>query len=937
MNVSDQTRYSRLANITKLINTNLELREMLTHVITAISDEIVQCDSVGIYLPQEDGSFRGFVGKPEVINGMTLDNHVIDMEHDLLAKEVAETGRTIYIPDTSKDTRPDARAVEAFQIKSLLVLPISHNDELFGLVFLFDYGIPMNLNECEIESVKAYVNMAAVAINNAKILKRKETLINQKQLLLDVSRELSMCSSVEEALDICFLYVEKVLGTANVGSHLIDPVAERVMNPARLSRRSDWSEEDWKYVHSKVHINLREDPVMAAVIESKEPLYIPDVCSDPGVNKEACSRFGIKSLLIMPMVAAGKVLGLIPVVELQKNGREFSENRMQLAQSVVDTTAGTVANLLYTEKQDLIIKERTAELQEKNDELNQAVSELKRIRDEKELILNSAGEGIFGLDLKGRITFCNPASAKMLGYDSAEELIGKPYSFIFRRKGVHDEAPLSSEREEYDTEEKFFRKDNTSFPVEYVISSLEKDGKVTGDVVTFKDITRRRQMEEQIKYQAYYDSLTNLPNRVLLNDRLTQGITYSRLHSEKLAVLFLDLDRFKYVNDTHGHSFGDLLLQEVARRLSEAVPDEATVSRQGGDEFTIFLPNIQDKDEVVNVVESINRRFSSPFFVNGHEVYVKNSIGISLYPENGETTDDLVKNADTAMYKSKELSGDNYHFYESDMDNRLYERIQRETALYKALDQNELEVYYQPQVDYRKGRITGVEALLRWNHPVEGMIPPGDFLPIAEDTGLIVPIGEWVIQESCRQLKQWHDFGFTDLDVSVNLTVREFEQADLFTKVKNILSRTGLDPCFLKLEITENQILKDTEGTLARMREFKESGVDISIDDFGTGYSSLAYLKQFPIHTLKIDKSFIQDIDERGENASIVNTIIDLAKNMELDLIAEGVETVEQADFLASKGCCHMQGFYFSRPLPADRIKNKFLSGESLPVSEPQT
>ncbi|PYZ96310.1 histidine kinase [Alteribacter lacisalsi] len=903
---------------------------MLTHVTTAISDEIVQCDSVGIYLPQEDGSFRGFVGKPEVINGMTLDRHTIDMEQDLLAKEVMETRKTIYIPDTSRDSRPDARAVEAFQIKSLLVLPISHEDELFGLVFLFDYGIPMDLSECEIQSVEAYVNMAAVAINNAKILSRKETLLSQKQMLLDASRELSMSSTLEEALDTCFHYLEKVLGTPNAASHLIDPVAEEVMNPVRLSRQSTWSEEDWIGTHKKVHADLRADSVMTFVIDSKEPLYIEDVCKDDRVNRVACSSFGIESLFIMPLVAAGKVLGVVPVVELRGERRGFSSAQRQLAQSVVDTTAGTVANLLYTEKQDLIIRERTAEIQKKNDELNHVISELKRLRDEKELILNSAGEGIFGLDLSGRITFCNPASARMLGYDSVEELIGKPYSYIFKRRGGHDDAPLSSERKQYDTEEKFFRKDNTSFPVEYVISSIEKDGKVTGDVVTFKDITRRKQMEEQIKHQAYYDSLTNLPNRVLLNDRLTQGINYSRLHNEKLAVLFLDLDRFKYVNDTHGHTFGDLLLKEVGGRLGEAVPAEATVSRQGGDEFTIFLPNIQGKEDVVKVVERINHHFSAPFVINGHEIYVKNSIGISLYPEDGETTDDLVKNADTAMYKSKEFSGDNFHFYKADMDDRLYQRIQLETALYKALDQNELEIFYQPQIDYKKGTVTGLEALLRWNHPHEGMIPPCDFLPIAEDTGLIVPIGEWVIKESCRQLKEWHEQGYTNLDVSVNLTVREFEQADLFTKVKNVLSETGLEARFLKLEITENQILKDTEGTLTRMREFKDSGVDISIDDFGTGYSSLAYLKQFPIHTLKIDKSFVQDISPNGENASITNTIIDLAKNMELDVIAEGVETLEQAEFLVSKGCCQMQGFYFSKPLSASVVEKRFLREDGL-------
>ena len=427
----EQTRYSRLANITKLINTKLELREVLEQVITAISEEIVQCDSVGIYLPQEDGSFRGYVGKPEVINGVTLDMHVIDTEMDLLAKEVIETQKTIYIPDTSKDNRPDPRAVEGFQIKSLLVLPISYEHELFGLVFLFDYGIPMNLTESEIQTVEAYVNMAAVAIQNANNLTHKENLIAEKQLLLDVTRDLSMCSSMQEGIDKCFFYLGKVLNNYNIGVHLLDPLAEKKIKPAKLSKDSDWTEEDWMKTHNKNKIDESNDAVFQEVIKTKKAILIPDVFADERPNHDICRNFGIKGLFMLPLVSMGEVLGVIAVVNLEEEDLVYSEADQQLAQSIVDATASTLSNLLYMEKQEIIIEERTSEITVKNKELERVVTELQQLSREKELILNSAGEGIFGLDLDGNITFCNPAGESMLGYETKGELIGQPYSIIF--------------------------------------------------------------------------------------------------------------------------------------------------------------------------------------------------------------------------------------------------------------------------------------------------------------------------------------------------------------------------------------------------------------------------------------------------------------------------------------------------------------------------
>ncbi len=919
-----QSRYRQLANLTRMINTKLDLKEMLQAVTDAISEEVFQCDSVGIYLPQGDGTFRGFTGKPDILNGMTLDMHVISPKDDALVREITRTKGAVYIPDTRSDDRPSDWAVDSFLIRSLLGMPISYGEELYGLVFLFNYGQPMNITDEQRETVEAFVNMAAVAIRNANDLTRKEKLIRDKQMLLDANSELSRAETMDQAIQICFRYVGELLQNDDPAVHLLDPVAGKKIKPAHLSKNSDMSEEQWLEMHQAQLDDLLEDRMYQDAIRTRLPVYIPDVTKDDRPSQEICRTFGITGMVVLPMIAMNEILGFIAVPNRSGRVIEYAQATIDLAQSVVDMTASTLSNLLFIEKQEMIINRRTSEVTVKNEELQRVITELESLSREKELILKSAGEGIFGIGLDGKITFSNPAALKMLGYSRPEELEGESFSKIFHGENLRN-GELPRQNDEVDI---FHRKDNTVFPVEYDISFIQEDDQVFGQVVIFKDITERRYLEEEIKYYAYYDSLTDLPNRLQMKERLDEALMNATRGNEKVAVLFLDLDRFKLVNDTFGHSFGDLLLKEVAVRLSEAIPVNGIVSRQGGDEFMIILLDVKSRSEVIRSVGKINKAFAKPIVIDDHELFIKNSIGISMYPEDGDTAEQLIKNADTAMYHSKEVAGGSYHFYDEKFGKRTIESVKYENALYRALERDEFTLYYQPQIDFSSHRLVGVEALIRWNHPEEGLVPPDIFIPLAEQTGLIVEIGEWVLREAVFQLKKWQDKGYTDLDMAVNLSAAQFEQGNLHRIVKQVLAETGIRPGQLHLELTENQIMRNTDLAISTMNKLKELGVHLDIDDFGTGYSSLGYLQRFPLTTLKIDRTFIRDILFDEDDRALTDTIITMAKNMGLEVIAEGVETIEQADYLASRQCMLMQGYYFSPPVPAKKLENDFLTNK---------
>ncbi|MGZ4030766.1 MAG: bifunctional diguanylate cyclase/phosphodiesterase [Tumebacillaceae bacterium] len=424
-----------------------------------------------------------------------------------------------------------------------------------------------------------------------------------------------------------------------------------------------------------------------------------------------------------------------------------------------------------------------------------------------------------------------------------------------------------------------------------------------------------RDKTEENLFQANHDSLTGLPNRRYFREILQTALKQAEQSNEQLAVMFIDLDRFKNINDTLGHSVGDVFLQQVAIRLADCLPDGGTISRHGGDEFTLILPHVGEMREAEEVAERIIETMTDPYHLLGHELFSSISIGISMYPSDGDDLDTLIKNADMAMFLAKEQGGNNFKIYNTKLNESAHERMVLETKLRKAVERGELQLNYQPKLDLATNRITGMETLVRWNNPDLGFISPGVFIPVAEETGLIVEIGEWVLRTACAQNKAWQDAGYAPLRVAVNLSARQFVNHDLVQTVRNVLQETGLDPNWLELEITESILMQNTEEIIATLHVFKQMGIQIAIDDFGTGYSSLSYLKRFPIDSLKIDQSFVRDITDDLNDAEIATAIISLGHSLNLKVIAEGVETTAQQNFLVGKLCDEMQGYLFSRPL----------------------
>lgn len=561
--------------------------------------------------------------------------------------------------------------------------------------------------------------------------------------------------------------------------------------------------------------------------------------------------------------------------------------------------------------------------------LRQMVRSLFEHEERAQVTLDSIGDAVVTTDAQGVVRYLNPVAQFLLGGAPLAPR-GQPLTVVFQVADDHDHytsvdliALCIEQGQPVKLPEPSILANRTGqrYAVRASAAPLrDPQGQISGVVLTFSDITETRRLTEQMVYQATHDALTQLPNLDLLRDRLRQAIARAQRAGYSLALLFVDLDHFKKVNESLGHTAGDGLLRAVAARLLDCTRKEDTIARVGGDEFICVLETLHQEDRVASFAHKILKIMESPFQIEGHECFVTASIGVCLFPRDGEDVETLLKHADTAMYRAKENGRDNIQFYARDLHIRTLERLVMEQDLRHALERQELELYYQPQLDLRQNRIIGVEALLRWRHPQRGMISPLDFVPLAEETGLIETIGEWALRTACQQAKTWQQQGLPALRMGVNMSPRQFLRSGVASMVTRILQDTALEPHHLDLEITESLLMKDVMGGIAIMHALKAVGIKLSIDDFGTGYSSLNYLKQFPIDQLKIDKSFLDDIATREEDAAITLAIIAMAHSLRLTVIAEGVEDETQLAFLRTNHCDEIQGYYLSRPVPAHEI-----------------
>jgi diguanylate cyclase (GGDEF)-like protein/PAS domain S-box-containing protein len=562
-------------------------------------------------------------------------------------------------------------------------------------------------------------------------------------------------------------------------------------------------------------------------------------------------------------------------------------------------------------------------------ERKQAEEALRQAEEKYRAIFEDAVVGIFQITPETRPLSINRALAQMHGYDSPEEFMAEVLNVaqqLFVDPSVMDRMKeiLAEKDIVRGAEVEIYRRDRTKkWALANMRAVRDADGNIVSLEGTVEDITDRKVAEERVQFLAYYDALTGLPNRTLLRDRLSTALAGARRRNDQVAVLYLDLDRFKVINDSLGHSCGDLVLQDFAERLKKWVRQQDTVARLGGDEFVFVLNGVKEISDVAVAAERLMDMMTTEFVVQGQSFSISCSLGISIFPEHGTDAEALIKNADAAMYSAKESGRNAFRFFTEDMNAQVVERLTLESSLRRALDRKELFLMYQPQMEVSTKRITGLEALLRWQHPELGLVPPDRFIRIAENSGLIMPIGEWVLRTACSQVRRWQDEGLSVVPVAVNVSAVQFRQEGFCELVKKVLHETGLAPNYLELEITESLLLSNADVMFSVFRKLKEMGLRLAIDDFGTGYSSLSYLKRFPVSKLKIDRSFVRDVAVNADDAAITTAIISMAKSLNLKVIAEGVENEAQMSFLRTHLCDEIQGYYFSKPLSVAESADK--------------
>jgi diguanylate cyclase (GGDEF)-like protein/PAS domain S-box-containing protein len=558
-------------------------------------------------------------------------------------------------------------------------------------------------------------------------------------------------------------------------------------------------------------------------------------------------------------------------------------------------------------------------------------------KERAQVTLDSIGDAVISTDSKGKITFLNLAAERMTGWP-VPEACGRRMDEVFKILDATTRETIKNPMKTATQQSRaghlpgsciLIRRDGEEIYIEDSAAPIHsRDGKITGSVIVFRDVSMARKLAEETMHASQHDFLTGLPNRLLLEDRLGQAIALAERHTGEVAVLYMDLDGFKHINDSLGHQVGDKLLQSVAERLEQQIRTPDTVSRQGGDEFVVLLQDVHTQEDAEVVAKRIIEAVSAVHSIGEHQLYVTACIGVSLYPEDGLDAETLMKNADTAMYQAKASGRRCFKFFKPAMNARAMYRRSIEEDLRQALGRKELDLHYQPTINLRTGGIAGVEALLRWTNATRGAVAPAKFIAVAEESGLIIPIGAWVLREACRQAKSWVDEGLLAASMAINISAIQVQDANFLNDVMGVLEETGLSPGGLELELTETVLMHLPEHAQSVLQHMRETGVKVAIDDFGSGYSSLSYLKKLPVDGLKIDKSFVHPLKNQMDDTAITAAIIRMGRSLNLRVVAEGVESAEDMKFLRAHDCDEAQGFYFSRPVPAEELGEMLRKGQ---------
>ncbi|WP_210411853.1 bifunctional diguanylate cyclase/phosphodiesterase [Noviherbaspirillum sp. UKPF54] len=664
-------------------------------------------------------------------------------------------------------------------------------------------------------------------------------------------------------------------------------------------------------------------------------IWHPDYWLDASLRLATAAISVVTAALMWPLIP--KALKLPSAAQLQEAIREL-EHQVAERRSAEARLAALNATL------EQRVDARTRELLEANHRLQDEIESRRRIerdlqaeKERAQVTLKSIGDGVIATDTERRVTYLNPVAQRMTGW-SSEEAAGRPIGMVFSivNEKSRQQAPCQvglalAHREvcKVSGDTLLLGRNGGEYAVESSAAPLlDHDGSVLGAVLVFHDVSAARQAANQMTYLANHDVLTGLPNRALLNDRLDHALALAAREHKRLALLFIDIDHFKHVNDSLGHEAGDQLLKKIARCFVQATRGSDTVCRQGGDEFIIMMPDISDDFAPAEVARKLLDALAAIDRVGTQEVHVGGSIGIAIYPENGRDAETLTKHADLAMYHAKASGRNNFQFFTQAMTEAVARRVQLEGGLRRAVEHNEFVVYYQPKVDLSSGQIIGAEALVRWRHPVLGLLSPGQFIAVAEQSGIIRQIGSWVLRETCRQNREWQMAGIGMIPIAINLSAVQLHQEGFLDEVTSTLGELDLPHDCLEFEVTESVAIHGEEKAIAWLTTLKEMGVRLSIDDFGTGYSSLSYLKRLPIDTIKIDQSFVRDITTDPDDAAIIEAIIHMAHTLRLEVIAEGVETADQLAFLRERRCDKVQGYYYSEPMPAERFGEMLVAQE---------